>query len=542
VKGRHSSKGFGHDAVLHEDKGDLAELSNASKTRELSVMRTEPLTVPSELSDIDLKAPVPNYNYKVKKKLPVAYLGVDAGPHNDTSQIAFSLFTDEKGEQDDIFTIVGDQKKGLLSLKSDDGSGREGKTVLEFAQQPYYEEARERQMLFKKYLDLSRKGTKQLLVLDKQDTTRANRSTHEGSVSKTQNDRSIGVAVLAAAGEFPYRDLNKAGRPLVAASVVMPGKLTVKSHVKEGKGQMAAVLSGNVLVRGQRQWKTAVLDSFNDGNATGWTVRSTTEAGKTAESNHVDHCDTGTTFHFTTSGRAKLSGTFTFATVDGRATSKPIPAEATDAEMVKAIEGMKDATTGLSVTGKVSVVRGPLSNNGYTYFIIFNSLRGKLPLFKVDASQMMAGWAKGKATIKYKEADKKKPRLHNYFLGRYGQVDVTKSFPLPPDHTEVRLRARFHFFDNWQDDIAYLKINGRIVWQRSHSWCQPSLSLLSMFPAVCKSRGLDVCGDPEYPDQLSLKVSANTFHFSDAIEITFGAYPKQVGASWAVDDVEISVR
>lgn len=33
------------------------------------------------------------------------------------------------------------------------------------------------------------------------------------------------------------------------------------------------------------------------------------------------------------------------------------------------------------------------------------------------------------------------------------------------------MRARFHFFDKWEGESAFLKLDGQAVWTQSYQWC-----------------------------------------------------------------------
>ena len=81
----------------------------------------------------------------------------------------------------------------------------------------------------------------------------------------------------------------------------------------------------------------------------------------------------------------------------------------------------------------------------------------------------------------------------NFFLGPYQSSEVSKMFALPSDHTRVRINANFHFLDNWNDQVAYLKINDKIVWQKGHTMCG-SLSVIPDFDEGCRIKGVDACG------------------------------------------------
>ena len=128
----------------------------------------------------------------------------------------------------------------------------------------------------------------------------------------------------------------------------------------------------------------------------------------------------------------------------------------------------------------------------------------------------------------------------DWFLGPYGSAEVEKIFQLPSDHTRVRFNVNFHFFDNWSDETAYLKINGKMVWQQGHSMCG-SLSVIPDFPGVCQSKGVNACVGAG-SDRMGVMIRHEQEYFSNEMIITFGAtLEKGNDATWGVDDLQISV-
>ena len=133
----------------------------------------------------------------------------------------------------------------------------------------------------------------------------------------------------------------------------------------------------------------------------------------------------------------------------------------------------------------------------------------------------------------------------NFFLGPYQSCEVTKTFQLPSDHTRLKLTANFHFLDHWNDQVAYLKVNGKMVWQKGHTMCG-SLSVIPDFDQGCQTKGVNACGGSGV-DRMGERVVYQMEYFSNKIELTWGATLEAAGgaaqsdASWGVDDLEISV-
>ena len=128
----------------------------------------------------------------------------------------------------------------------------------------------------------------------------------------------------------------------------------------------------------------------------------------------------------------------------------------------------------------------------------------------------------------------------DWFLGPYRSVEVSKTFLLPSDHTQAKLQANFHFLDGWDEQFAYMKINGKVVWQRGHSMCS-TFSVIPELTEVCLQKGVNACGG-EGTDLMGVEIGHQLEYFSNHLELTFGAtLEKDNDASWGVDDVRIWV-
>jgi len=127
------------------------------------------------------------------------------------------------------------------------------------------------------------------------------------------------------------------------------------------------------------------------------------------------------------------------------------------------------------------------------------------------------------------------------FLGghcRFGGTTTTRIYENLPPHRKVRIRARVHFFDDWDGESLAIHLDGTTVWSRSHKWCPGFLKWM------CLKYGVDSCGR-DTPDQLSTKAEIAIPHSSSRLKLAFGSnFP--VGsdacrASWGVDDVSIEL-
>jgi predicted RNA binding protein with dsRBD fold (UPF0201 family) len=134
--------------------------------------------------------------------------------------------------------------------------------------------------------------------------------------------------------------------------------------------------------------------------------------------------------------------------------------------------------------------------------------------------------------------------FQDVFLGGYCQLSHHRAFKtyndLPP-HKFLKVSVRVHFFDSWQGESLFIKVNGQVAYTEQHSFCSKAFSNLC--------HGINVCGDNKYADRMSHLVEFIYPHSSestggDSITVEVGSTLKQqpCHASWGIDDVAISLR
>jgi hypothetical protein len=102
------------------------------------------------------------------------------------------------------------------------------------------------------------------------------------------------------------------------------------------------------------------------------------------------------------------------------------------------------------------------------------------------------------------------------FLGgpcNFAGGDTFKTYTDLPPHKSIRITANVHFFDKWEGEQAYLKINDKIAWADSYTWCDKVMQW------YCKKYGINACGN-DYPDRLSTPldvISKFKFYFSSTL-------------------------
>jgi len=57
------------------------------------------------------------------------------------------------------------------------------------------------------------------------------------------------------------------------------------------------------------------------------------------------------------------------------------------------------------------------------------------------------------------------------------------------------IKFNFNFLDEWNGEVGYTKLDGRVIWTQYHKWCE------KLMPWYCKKYGIDSCGS-ELPDKM----------------------------------------
>ncbi|PFH35806.1 hypothetical protein BESB_054570 [Besnoitia besnoiti] len=137
----------------------------------------------------------------------------------------------------------------------------------------------------------------------------------------------------------------------------------------------------------------------------------------------------------------------------------------------------------------------------------------------------------------------------DHFLGghcKFAAMKATGTYLNLPRHSNVKIRARVHFFDQWTGQSVYMKLRNTIVWTGTKANprdCRRFTAPLSS--QDCANRGVDVCGH-SYPDTLSKSLEVAVPHSAPFLAITFGSTfadgADPCTASWGVDDIAIYLQ
>ena len=103
--------------------------------------------------------------------------------------------------------------------------------------------------------------------------------------------------------------------------------------------------------------------------------------------------------------------------------------------------------------------------------------------------------------------------------------------------SEIKINVNFDFFDNWEGESAYMKINEKVVWIDSYNWCDKLLTYR------CKEKGINVCG-AEFPDRINVPIEIILPLNENEFTLSFGSNIEKNSceASWGIENIEIYVR
>ncbi|EKX73175.1 conserved hypothetical protein [Theileria equi strain WA] len=117
----------------------------------------------------------------------------------------------------------------------------------------------------------------------------------------------------------------------------------------------------------------------------------------------------------------------------------------------------------------------------------------------------------------------------------FGRGHVEKTFIELPEHKELRIRATFHFIDQWVGETGYMKLGTpdgimEYVWTDRHFHKEDF--------------NTNICGGETGDDKFSVPIDVTVLHNSERFTIAFGSTivgdsDKQ---SWGISGLEIHIR
>ena len=115
----------------------------------------------------------------------------------------------------------------------------------------------------------------------------------------------------------------------------------------------------------------------------------------------------------------------------------------------------------------------------------------------------------------------------NVFLGghcKFSYNEVSRTYEINSKHTEIRITASYHMFDNWNGEYGYMKVDNEIVWMREGN---------------NDSEGINVCGGKDNDPAFNLLIDVVVPHTSNKVVLSFGSTLQKdpCDASFGIDDV-----
>jgi len=108
---------------------------------------------------------------------------------------------------------------------------------------------------------------------------------------------------------------------------------------------------------------------------------------------------------------------------------------------------------------------------------------------------------------------------------------VRRRFDNLPDHSHLRLQARYHFIDSWEGETAFLQIDGKMAW-------------MDTADSRDAPPGINVAGGPHPERRWGVPVDVVMAHSGATALIEFGSNLDEHACdeSFGVDDVQLHVR
>ena len=130
---------------------------------------------------------------------------------------------------------------------------------------------------------------------------------------------------------------------------------------------------------------------------------------------------------------------------------------------------------------------------------------------------------------------------HNTFLGGHCKVGgahvLQKQFQLSSvAHNEVRVVAKVHMIDSWENEIAWMSIDDHIVWTTTAS---------AAGAATRSGNVISLCGNPSHSEaSLGVVVDITVPHTKENVKIRFGTTldEHECNESLGLDDVHLYVH
>merc|ERR1712048_476390 len=145
-------------------------------------------------------------------------------------------------------------------------------------------------------------------------------------------------------------------------------------------------------------------------------------------------------------------------------------------------------------------------------------------LGKIDADSITAS---GGMSTSFLEIDE----VRQWQLVSISDFEVHKTFSNLPEHTQLRVSAKYLFIDSWDGESAYMKIDDRIAWADTYNHASVK-------------KGISICGNETPEGRYMTPIDVTIPHTGSEFDLTFGATTDEHACdeSYGVDNIMVFAR
>lgn len=122
---------------------------------------------------------------------------------------------------------------------------------------------------------------------------------------------------------------------------------------------------------------------------------------------------------------------------------------------------------------------------------------------------------------------------------KFSQTTAKKAFGNLPPHKKVRVKANFHFIDNWGGETGYMQANVGTNAEMAHVWTE-------RHSQQQEKNGLNICGSASVNEgKFSVPIDVTLPHESSELLLQFGStldYDDAADRSWGISALQIFLQ
>nr|PIM02536.1 hypothetical protein TGCOUG_240610 [Toxoplasma gondii COUG] len=123
-------------------------------------------------------------------------------------------------------------------------------------------------------------------------------------------------------------------------------------------------------------------------------------------------------------------------------------------------------------------------------------------------------------------------------FGKFARGEVTKKFGRLPPHTELRVKATFHFIDAWAGETGFMRLDIGEHGQLTHVWAERHSQDM-------EQEAVNVCGGAVGEGKFAAPIDVAVLHSQEYITVGLGSTIQEddpFDQSWGVSGIEIYIR